>query len=299
MHVMPCAPPPGNLTEGPVWDAREQVLTWVDILPGLIHTAEFVPRPGVPDLRLVDTVSLGQAVGAVVPRESGGLLAAAGTGFRSVPGNGEFAALDLPNDGVARRMNDAKCDPRGRLLAGTMAFDARPDAGALVSLDHAGRVRTLLDPVTISNGLGWSPDGRLLYYADSATKRVDVFDYDLETGDLSGRRTFAEFADGEPDGLTVDAAGRVWIAVWGAGQVRSYHPDGSPHMTVPVPAAHVSSCTFAGPDLDVLVITTAGEGRSADDLAGEPDAGRLFVCRPGAIGLPATPFDDTPPSWST
>ncbi len=150
----------------------------------------------------------------------------------------------------------------------------------------------MLDPVTISNGLGWSPDGRLLYYADSATKRVDVFDYDLETGDLSGRRTFAEFADGEPDGLTVDAAGRVWVAVWGAGQVRAFDPDGSPHTVVPVPAAHVSNCTFAGPDLDILVITTATEGRTADDLAGEPDAGRLFACKPSATGLPATPFDD-------
>ncbi|SDI20935.1 Sugar lactone lactonase YvrE [Actinokineospora alba] len=292
MHVLPCAPPPGKLSEGPVWDARAQVLTWVDILPGLIHTAELVPRPEVPDLRLLHTVSLDRAVGAAVPRESGGLLAAAGTGFRFVPGDQEFAGLDLPDDGVARRMNDAKCDPCGRLLAGTMAFDARPDAGALVSLDSAGRVRTLLDPVTISNGLGWSPDGRLLYYADSATHRVDVFDYDLETGDLGGRRTFAEVADGAPDGLTVDAAGRVWVAIWGAGEVRAYHPDGSAHAVVPVPAAHVSSCTFAGPDLDVLVITTATEGRSAADLAGEPDAGRLFTCKPGATGLPATPFDD-------
>ncbi|MGH3858953.1 SMP-30/gluconolactonase/LRE family protein [Actinokineospora sp.] len=139
MRVLPCAPPPGTLSEGPVWDARRQVLTWVDILAGLIHVAEFVPRPEIPDLRLVDTISLSAAVGAVVPRASGGLLAAAGTGFRFAPGD-EFAALDLPDDGVARRMNDAKCDPRGRLLAGTMAFDARPDAGALVSLDSEGRI---------------------------------------------------------------------------------------------------------------------------------------------------------------
>lgn len=289
MRVLPCAPPPGKLSEGPVWDVREQVLTWVDILPGLIHRAELTSRA---DLRLTGTVSLGQTVGAVVPCRSGRLLAAAGTGLRFVPGDGEFVSLDLPDDGFARRMNDAKCDPRGRLLAGTMAFDARPGAGALFGVDGSGGVRTLLDSVTISNGLGWSPDGRLLYYADSATKRVDVFDYDLDTGDVSGTRTFAEFTTGEPDGLTVDAAGRIWVAVWGAGQVRAYEPDGSLHQVVPVPAAHVSSCTFAGPDLDILVITTATEGRSPDDLAGEPDAGRLFVCRPGATGLPATPFDD-------
>lgn len=301
--VLPCMPAGGELSEGPVWDQRAQVLLWVDILAGLIHRAALTSGAGGPDLRLLSTVVLDQPVGAVVPCASGGLLAAVGTSFRLAPAGGdfgEFAAPDLPSDGVRRRMNDAKCDPRGRLLAGTMAFDARPGAGALFSLDGSGQVRTLLESVTISNGLGWSPDGRLFYYADSATKRVDVFDYDLDTGGLSARRTFVEFGVGEPDGLTVDADGRVWVAVWGAGHVHAYRPDGSLDRVLPVPAAHVSSCTFAGPDLDILVITTATEGRVDDELRGEPDAGRLFVCKPGVTGRHATPFDDlTPTTGST
>ncbi|MEE1754470.1 SMP-30/gluconolactonase/LRE family protein [Streptomyces sp. SP18CS02] len=301
LTAVPCAPEPGRLTEGPVWHAGRAELLWVDITAGLIHRAPLVARDddsGLPDLGRRVTLSLDRPVGAIAPCASGGLLAAAGTAFLRVDdrgGQSEFAAPVLPDDGTPRRMNDAKCDPQGRLLAGTMAYDVTPGAGALYRLDPGGAVVTLLDSVTISNGLGWSPDGRLMYYADSPTRRVDVFDHDPVTGALSARRPFAGTGPtGEPDGLSVDTEGRVWVAVWGAGQVRAYTPDGALHAVVTVPASQVSSCAFAGPDLDVLVITTASEGLSPEQLAKEPLAGRIFVCRPGATGLPIPSFADDP-----
>ncbi|MFG2488658.1 SMP-30/gluconolactonase/LRE family protein [Streptomyces virginiae] len=303
MHLtaLPCAPVPGRLAEGPVWHAGRGDLLWVDITAGLVHRAPLVARDddsGLPDLGDRTTVSLDRPVGAVALRASGGLLAAAGTSFLRVDETGvatEFATPVVPDDGTPRRFNDAKCDPSGRLLAGTMAYDATPGAGTLYRLDPDGTVTTVLSPVTISNGLGWSPDGRLLYYADSPTCRVDVFDHDPVTGALSGRRPFADTGPaGMPDGLAVDTEGRVWVAVWGAGQVRAYTPDGALHAVVTVPASQVSSCAFAGPDLDLLIITTAADGLTAAQLAAEPHAGRLFICRPGATGLPVPPFADDP-----
>ncbi|MFE3224765.1 SMP-30/gluconolactonase/LRE family protein [Nocardia sp. NPDC059228] len=303
-HV--CAPPPGRLCEGPVWDPRTGELLWVDIRGGHIHRATLTGS--TPDLAPRATISLDPPVSAVLPCASGGLLAAMGdTIFRvdssvaaersseKSPG-GTFAqplspvvTLPLPDDGVRRRLNDAKVDPRGRLLVGTMAeSDDGAGSAGLYRLDPDGTLITLRTGVTISNGLGWSPDGRTLYYADSPTHRVDIFDYDLDTGTLSEGRSFARFPDGEPDGLTVDAQGNVWIAVWGAGQVRAFDPSGNLHTTVEVGPSQVSSCAFAGPDLDVLVITTAAEGGAAR----EPGAGRLFACVPGVIGLPSTPFAD-------
>ncbi|MGW0391256.1 SMP-30/gluconolactonase/LRE family protein [Streptomyces sp. NPDC003042] len=301
LTAVPCSPPPGQLSEGPVWDGRQRELLWVDIPRALIHRGALVPRPddpALPDVSSYGTVALDRPVGAVVPCRSGALLAATGMSVLRLDGQwppAAIATIGLPDEGThpPRRMNDAKCDPRGRLLAGTKAYDDTPGAGSLYSLGPAGLV-TLIESVTISNGLGWSPDGRLLYYADSPTGRVDVFDYDLDSGAIGGRRPFATLDGGVPDGLTVDAEGRVWVAVWGAGEVRAYTPDGAPYAVVDVATSHVTSCTFAGPELDVLVITTAAaEGLTDTQLRAEPDAGRLFVCRPGATGLPATPYDDS------
>ncbi|MFD5142459.1 SMP-30/gluconolactonase/LRE family protein [Streptomyces sp. NPDC058401] len=298
-----CSPPPGRLTEGPVWHAARAEVLWVDITAGLVHRAPLKARDDggdLPDLGPRTTLSLDRPVGAVALCASGGLLAAAGTQFLRIDeamGTAtEFGAPVVPADGTPRRMNDAKCDPGGRLLAGTMAYDTTPGAGALYRLDPDGTVTTLIDSVTISNGLGWSPDGSLLYYADSPTRRVDVFDHDLATGALSNRRPYATTGeDGEPDGLAVDTDGRVWVAVWGAGQVRAYTPDGDLHAVVTVPASQVSSCAFAGPELDLLVITTAAEGLAPEERAEQPLAGRVFMCRPGATGLPVALFADGPP----
>ncbi|MFJ8660458.1 SMP-30/gluconolactonase/LRE family protein [Streptomyces sp. NPDC093795] len=297
LRAVPCSPLPGRLTEGPVWDDRRQELLWVDIPEGLVHRAALTDEQGRPDLGSVATLRFDRPVGAALPCASGALLAAAGTSFlhleqdRPVTEAVELAAPALPEDGLPRRMNDAAVDPAGRLLAGTMAYDESPGAGALYRLDGEGLV-TLVDSVTISNGLGWSPDGTLLYYADSPTGRVDVFAYDTVTGTLSDRRPFAVLDRGVPDGLTVDSEGRVWVAVWGGGEVLAFTPEGDLHARVDVPASHVTSCAFAGPDLDVLVITTATEGLDEDRRRAEPEAGRLFACRPGARGLPTPPYAD-------
>jgi sugar lactone lactonase YvrE len=150
-----------------------------------------------------------------------------------------------------------------------------------------------LGDVTVSNGLGWSPEADLMYFVDSPTGRVDVFDYDLATGELANRQVFAEIAraDGSPDGLCTDADGAVWVALWKGGAVRRYLPDGSLDRVVEVGTPLVTSCAFAASDggadeLDLLVITTASEG--AHDLP----AGRTYAYRPGdAVGVPVNRFD--------
>ena len=144
-------------------------------------------------------------------------------------------------------MNEGGCDPDGRFWCGSMAYDQRPDGAALHRLDPDGSARRVLDGVTVSNGLDWSPDGSLAYYDDTATGRVDVFDYDPATG-LTGRRPFVELSAGEqPDGLTVDADGGVWVAVNGSGVVRRYRADGVLDGVVELPTAKVTACTFGGP----------------------------------------------------
>ncbi|WP_067538244.1 SMP-30/gluconolactonase/LRE family protein [Nocardia crassostreae] len=286
-HV--CAPPPGRLCEGPVWDPRTRELLWVDIRAGHIHRAEM--SSATTDLTNPRTLTLSPPVSAVLPCVSGRLLATVGDTIVRLDGNGDrtpLARLPFPTDHIPRRLNDAKVDPRGRLLAGTMAEDGTRHSAALHRLDPDGTLTTLRTGVSISNGLGWSPDGATLYYADSPTHRIDAFEYDLTTGTSDEGRPFAHFDDGEPDGLTVDSDGCVWTAVWGAGRVRAFDPAGRPRAEIEVGPSQVSSCTFAGPDLDILVITTAAEA----DAAREPNAGRLFACTPGITGLPMTPFAD-------
>jgi sugar lactone lactonase YvrE len=191
-----------------------------------------------------------------------------------------------------RRMNDANVDPAGRYLAGSMALDQRPGGGALFSLGGDGALRTVVADAAISNGLDWSPDGRRCYYVDSPTRRVDVFDYDVTDGSLTGRRCFVDVSDvpGIPDGLTVDADGGVWVAFFGGSRVVRFTPDGVPELTVDLPVALVTSCCFGGPDLGDLFISTSTEGMDAAEVAAQPGAGGVFHLRPGRRGRPATPF---------
>jgi sugar lactone lactonase YvrE len=184
-------------------------------------------------------------------------------------------------------MNEGGCDPDGRFYAGSMAYEQTPGAASLYRLDPDGSLQVVLDQVTVSNGLEWSPDGALAYYNDTASHRIDVFDYDPASG-LTGRRPFVELPDrGRPDGLTVDADGRVWTAVSNAGAVHCYEPTGVLEAVVRVPAEKVTACTFGGELLDQLFITTSREGVPA---GGDPLAGSLFVAEPGVHGLPAREF---------
>lgn len=267
--------PYAELGEGPHWDIATQTLYWVDIPAGRVHRRD---ADGVHS----SVEITGRPVGAVVPREGGGLCVAAGNGFYALDfdtGAVEelAAAPGLPHT----RMNDGACDRAGRFYAGTMDNDEAPGRGAFYRLDPDHTVTELFDGVGISNGVGWSPDDRLMYYIDSLAYRVDVLDYDPETGQMGDRRPFARLGSGQtvPDGMTVDAEGGVWVAVWGGSVIQRYATDGTLTGVVRLPAAHVTSCAFGGPDLDQLYITTAaGPGRSG---------GALFTCPPGVKGLPA------------
>ncbi len=182
------------------------------------------------------------------------------------------------------RMNEGACDPDGRFYCGSMAYDKGPGRGTVYRLDADHATSVVFGGSTISNGLAWSPDGSLAYYIDSDTRRIDVFDYTTDDG-LTGRRRFVEITEGagDPDGMTVDAQGHLWVALYAGSAVRRYRPDGTLDGVIELPVTNVTACTFAGPDLDQLVITTSREGLPEGS---QPEAGSLFRSRPGVTGLP-------------
>jgi sugar lactone lactonase YvrE len=270
--------PLATVAEGPVWDSAEQALYWVDIPEGRVHRMDAGGS--------FTTWDVGQPAGVVVTRAGGGLVVGVKDGFVALdPASGEMTMLAaVEQERPGNRMNDGACDRAGRFFAGTMAEDERPGEGTFYRLDPDLRVRTLVTGVGISNGIGWSPDERLMYYLDAQDHQVDVFDFDAATGEIDGRRPFAAVGGGDvvPDGMTVDAAGGVWVAVWGGGVVLRHDPSGRVQEAIELPAARVSSCTFGGPGLDQLFVTTAaGPGTLG---------GSLFVCEPGIIGQPSHPF---------
>jgi sugar lactone lactonase YvrE len=275
-----------ELGEGPRWDAEGERLLWVDIMRGRVHSF----RPGHHRCR---NVAVGRPVGAVAQASDGGLVLAVQGGFaRLEPGSSALEMIAAAGDEPGIRMNDGACDAAGRFWAGTMALDERPRAGALYRLDADGRVHTMLEGVTISNGLDWSLDGTCMYYVDSPTQRIDAFAFDVETGALADRRPFAVIPReaGTPDGLTVDAEGFVWVALWGGGALRRYAPDGSLERTLHLPVTHPTSCAFGGPMLSELYVTTARIALSAGERERQPQAGGVFRCRPGVTGRPAHVF---------
>ncbi len=208
-------------------------------------------------------------------------------GFALEGPDGSVTILDPVWTDESVRMNEGGCDPDGRFWCGSMAYDQRPGGARLYRLDPDGTVHVGLEGVTVSNGLEWSPDGTLAYYDDTATHRVDVFDYDRDVG-LTGRRPFVRLSDDErPDGLTVDAEGGVWVALNGSGVVHRYTPDGVLDGVVEVGAAQVTACTFGGPNLDQLFITTSRENLPPD---ADPQAGSLFRADVGVAGRPVREF---------
>jgi sugar lactone lactonase YvrE len=282
--------------EGPTWDDGRGELLWVDIAGGLVRRAA-VDADGT--LTETGVHRGGGTVGAVVPAADGGWLLAADGGFTHLAADGTARVLlALAGEGGTEadggtRMNDAACDPAGRFYAGTMAFDERRGAGTLYRLDLDGTVTTVLDGLTVSNGIDWSPDGRTVYLADSGPGVVHAFGYDVDTGAFRDGRVLLRFDgdDGVADGLTVDDEGCLWTALWGGGQVRRWSPEGELLAVVEVPGvAQTSSCAFAGPGHDLLVVSTSAEGLDDAARAAQPDAGRLFTARPGGTGPSARPY---------
>jgi len=274
-----------RLGEGPVWDARSERLVWVDIEGMALHSTD--PRTGA-----TTTQPVPMPIGVAVPRQSGGFVAALEDGFYAIDDGGEselIAAVDNRARGL--RFNDGACDAAGRFLAGTMAYDFRPGAGSLYRLEPDLSVSRLLEAVTISNGIGWSPDGGTMYYVDTPTTRIDAFDYDVDSGAMSRRRPFVEIeGKGRPDGLCVDVEGAVWIALWPGWSVRRYLADGTLDAILPLPVAEVSSCVFGGPSLDELFITSAWSTLSDEERAAQPHAGSLFRASVGTRGVPRASF---------
>jgi len=261
--------------EGPIWHARIQRLLWVDLLRGDVL---FTQSSGDTDRLHVSTVAA-----SVVPRRDGGHVVATERGFALLDGDGLTEVLADVWEDPSVRMNDGACDPGGSFYCGSMAYGAAAGRGSLYRLDVDGTVHRVFDGVTISNGLGWSPDGRVAYYVDSATQRIDRC-----SSDLGSRQPFVRIdpSVGTPDGLTVDADGGIWVALWGGSAVHRYAPSGDLDLVVELPVAQVSSCAFGGAELDTLFITT-----SAEDLADpEPAAGALFAVQPGVKGLPTLEY---------
>jgi sugar lactone lactonase YvrE len=265
--------------EGPVWSERWGGLRWVDMLAGDVLSLD-------PD-GTVRRRHVGRVAAALRPRRDGGAVIAVERGFALEGPDGTLTTLDPVWADPGVRMNDGGCDPDGRFWCGSMAYDQAPGAAALYRLDPDGAAHTVLEGVTISNGLDWSPDGSLAYYDDTATHRIDVFDYDRDTG-LTGRRPFVRLPDdGNPDGLTVDAEGGIWVALYGRGAVHRYTPAGVLDVVLEVPTPQVTACTFGGPRLDQLFLTTSREGMAPDD---DPLAGALFAADVGVTGRPVREF---------
>ncbi len=274
-----------RLGEGPRWHPDEKRLYWVDIEQNAIHRLD--PATG-----RHERFDVGLPVGSLAFRESGGLVLATRDGFafwdldsRQV----DFIA-DPEADRPEARFNDGSVDSRGRFWAGTMTHKGAENA--LYRLDPDGTVHTMERGLTISNGIGWSPDGRTMYLTDTNRSVIHAYDYDEPSGTVTKRRTFVEVPvkEGYPDGLAVDAEGYVWSAHYGGSRVTRYDPEGKVERVVGVAVPNTTACAFGGPDLTTLYITTAWSGMSDAQRAEYPRSGDLFAVETGIRGKPEHMF---------
>jgi sugar lactone lactonase YvrE len=287
--VVSCTTEQTVLGEGVRWDARRGELLRVDILAGRVYRDRVRDDGSLVPVRIY---SLPGTVGAIAPIQGDdGWLLAAGRSFVYLREDGGTRTLaEVARRGT--RMNDGACDPQGRFWAGTMAEDHHAGGGALYRLDPHGRTEFVLGDLTISNGLGWSPDGATMYLVDSGPRAVYAFAFDGDHGTISDDRVLVTVAEelGAPDGMTVDAAGDLWVAIYGAGQVHRYSPHGELRQVVAVPADQTTCCGFAGPGLNRLYVTTATENWSEDRRRADPAAGLVYWSMTDTSGLPAPEF---------
>jgi len=277
-----------QIGEGPIWDAKRNILYWVDITGETVQSFD-------PATNCHTKLHVGQAVGTVVPRSNGGLMVAVQNGFAYVDEKTKQLTLihnpepHLPEN----RFNDGKCDPAGRFWAGTMAFEPKAKAGSLYCLGTDRSVRKVLGDVTISNGIAWSLDHKRMYYIDSPTYIVRAYDYDVDSGQIGNDRVLLTIPRdvGMPDGMTIDAHGRLWIAHYGGSKVCCWDPDtGRIVQTIETPVSLVTACAFGGPELETLYITSRSLGLSEDQLKKEPFAGALLSAEPGCRGTQTFSF---------
>jgi sugar lactone lactonase YvrE len=282
-----------RLAEGPAWDAGRQRVLWVDIDAGQVFEGRFDGH------RVQQTArhDFPGTVGAVVSSADGMLLVAAGHSLVSLNrAGGRHRLTRVLSIDRASRLNDGACDPAGRFLIGSLALVDDPAAKPRELLgrqEFDGSITVLDADLALSNGLAWSPSGSDFYSIDTLPGIVWVRSYDPESGRVGEREVLLQLDD-LPDGMCVDIDGNLWIAIWGAGQVRCYSPTGTLLATVFVPAPNTTSVAFIGPHLDTLLITTASKDLTSAQLQEFPDSGRLFTVDVGTSGLPTTPWHGDP-----
>jgi sugar lactone lactonase YvrE len=261
------------LGEGALWDEREGVLYWVDILGGKLF--RYDPKTG-------ENISydVGQQVGTVVLRDSGGFMLAVREGFASFhPDTGLQIIAQPEEDKPKNRFNDGKADPAGRFWAGTIADDEEPGAASLYCLERDMKVRKMLGNLTISNGIVWSRDHRTMYHVDSTVRTITAYDYYQATGEISNGRIAIQVPEamGYPDGMSIDSEGMLWVAHWSYSSVVRWNPQTAEVLEeIKFPTSQISSCAFGGEHLNILYVTSASKGMSEEQRANEPLAGALF-----------------------
>ena len=271
-----------GLGEGPVWDGDRNRVLWVDINAGAVYAGTLDEERITHDSLLV----FPETVGAVACARDGELVVAGARRLYRVSPDGEVSlGPQLIADGTASRLNDGACDPAGHFLVGSLALDDGADAEVLVRVDEQGHIDVIDDNLGMSNGLTFTPAGDQLYSIDTVSRIVWIRDYDAGTGAVGRRREFLRL-DGSPDGMCADEQGNLWIAIWGAGQVRCYSPAGEQRAVIEVPAPNTTSVAFVGESLDTLLITTASEQLSRTQLDRYPNSGRLFTARVEVTGMP-------------
>jgi len=268
--------------EGPIWDEAAGVLRWVDMLNGDVLT--------MTSTGTIERLHVAKVAAAIRPRAQGGLVVAVERGFLLIGVDGEIGPEHPAFTDSGCRMNDGGVDRQGRFFCGSMAHDMVEPCGALYRFGSAGEIATVLEAVTISNGIAWSADGERMFYVDSATQRVDLFDYDTAEGMPRDRRPLVQVSreTGLPDGIALDTEGGIWVALWRGHAVHRYRADdGQLDAVVELPVDLVTACAFGGPDRDQLYITT-----SRVDLGpnAHPAAGAVFLAHPGVRGLPLGTF---------
>jgi sugar lactone lactonase YvrE len=271
-----------DLGEGPIWSADTNSVTWTDITQNTFHTA---------DIDTGKTLSFGvpSMVGAIAHSKEGGYIAATQKGFARIGVDGKYSPLHsfLPDD---MRMNDGKVDPSGRFWAGSMSLSFEKGRGSLYVLEKDNSYRNILDDITLSNGMGWSPDAQYFYYIDSVPGVLKRFDYDLHTGHISNPKDLITFdpSSGIPDGMSMSSDGKIVIALWDGGRIEIYEPSGEKVSEITLGVSRPTSCTFAGPNRDILIVSTASQGI---DRADEPLAGKILaVTGTGLSGLPTQQY---------